>query len=170
LAAVQNVQNAQDLFLYNLCAMYDIEQKLVQVLPVLAQESQVPQVREAFLQHQQETQQHVRNLEQCFQMLGRQPARLDSHAVDGLKQDHDAFVQQQPSPEALVMFDIEAGSKSEYLEMVAYTSLIDAANSLGYQQCIPLFQQNLQQEEAAAKKLATFAHQIIRQVGGQAPH
>lgn len=154
------IQSPQDLFLYDLCAIYDAEQKLTQVLPTLAQEAQHPQVREAFTQHLQETQQHVRNLEQCFQILGRQPMGLENHAVAGLKQDHDAFLQQQPSPAALTMFDIAAGSKSEYLEMAAYSSLIDAANSLGLQQCVPLFQQNLQQEEAAAKKLAGLAHQL----------
>jgi len=86
------MQTPQDLFFYDLCAMYDAEQKLVQALPVLARECQIPQVSEAFLEHQQETIQHVRNLEQCFQLLGRQPLTLENHAVAGLKQDHDAFI------------------------------------------------------------------------------
>ena len=162
------IQNPQDLFLYSLCGMYDAERKLVQVLPTLAQEVQDPQVREAFLQHQQETQQHVRNLEQCFQILGSQPMVVENHAIAGLKQDHDDFVQQQPSAQALTMFDLAAGSKSEYLEMAAYNALIDAANSLGYQQCVPLFQQNLQQEEAAAKKIATLTHQLDQMAGSRA--
>lgn len=159
------IQNPQELFLYDLCGMYDVERKLVQILPKLAQEAQDPQAREAFTQHEKETQQHVRNLEQCFQMLGRQPMVVDNHAVAGLKQDHDAFVQQQPSAEALGMFDLAAGSMSEYLEMAAYHSLISAANSLGYQQCVPLFQQNLQQEEAAAKKLAAISQQLDQTAG-----
>ncbi len=158
------IQNAQDLFFYDLCAMYDIEQKLTQVLPILAQESQQPQVKAAFNDHLQETQQHVRNLEQCFHILGRQPQPLEDHAVSGLKQDHDAFVMQQPSAMALTMFDLEAGSKSEYLEMASYNSLIEQANSLGLKDCIPLFQQNLRQEEAAAKKLASLAHQLSQPV------
>lgn len=161
------IQNPQDLFFYDLCAMYDVEQKLVQVLPTLAQESQYSQIRDAFTEHEQETRQHVSNLEQCFQILGRQPAPLESHSVVGLKQDHDAFLQQQPSPDALTMFDLHAGSKTEYMEMAAYNALIDAANSLGLQQCIPLFQQNLQQEEAAARKLAALTHQLGQQ---QAQH
>ena len=64
------IQNTQDLFLYSLCGMYDAERKLVQVLPTLAQEVQDPQVREAFLQHQQETQQHVRNLSSASRSSG----------------------------------------------------------------------------------------------------
>jgi ferritin-like metal-binding protein YciE len=160
------VQSPQDLFFYELCTMYDAEQKLVQILPKLAQECQQAQVKEAFLQHERETRQHVNNLEQCFKILGRNPVTLENHVVAGLKQDHDAFLREQPSKEALTMFDLNAGSKSEYLEMSAYRSLIDAASQLGLQQCVPLLQQNLQQEEAAAKKLATLAHQLGQQQAG----
>jgi hypothetical protein len=49
--------------------------------------------------------------------------------------------------------------------------LIDAAHSMGLQQCVQLFQQNLQQDEAEAKKLATIGHQLNQQVAmsAQAP-
>jgi ferritin-like metal-binding protein YciE len=140
--------------------MYDAEQKLAQILPTLAQESQEQQVKDAFLQHQQETLQHVRNLEQCFQILGRPPIPVENHGVIGLKQDHDAFLQQGPSAMVLTMFDISAGSKSEYLEMASYAALIEAGTALGQTQCVDLFRQNLQQEEAAAKKLATLAQKL----------
>jgi ferritin-like metal-binding protein YciE len=165
------IQSPRDLFYYDLCVMYDAEQKLVQVLPQLAQECMDNQARDAFTQHEQETRQHVRNLEQCFQILGSQPMTLENHTINGLKQDHDTFVQQQPPREALTMFDIDAGYQSEHIEMAAYHRLIDAADSMGLQQCVPLFQQNLQQEEAAATKLSTIAHQLNQQVAAsvQAP-
>jgi ferritin-like metal-binding protein YciE len=168
---MQAIQSPRDLFYYDLCTMYDAEQKLVQVLPQLAQECQNNQARDAFTQHEQETRQHVRNLEQCFQILGSQPMALENHTINGLKQDHDTFVQQQPPREALTMYDIDAGYQSEHIEMAAYYRLIDAAHSMGLQQCVQLFQQNLQQDEAEAKKLAIIAHQLNQQaaVSAQAP-
>ena len=168
---MQAIQSPRDLFYYDLCAMYDAEQKLVQVLPQLAQECQDKQASDAFTQHEQETRQHVRNLEQCFQILGSQPMALENHTINGLKQDHDTFVQQQPPREALTMYDIDAGYQSEHIEMAAYYRLIDAAHSMGLQQCVQLFQQNLQQDEAEAKKLAIIAHQLNQQaaVSAQAP-
>lgn len=158
-----NIQTPQDLFFYELCAMYDAEQKLVQMLPELAKECQDRQASEAFMQHQQETMHHVQNLEQCFQILGRSPVSVECQMVGGLKKDHDNFVAQKPSPEVQMMFNIAAGSKSEHLEISAYQGLIQAASMLGYQQCVPLFQQNLQQEEAAARKLEGLARQIGQQ-------
>jgi ferritin-like metal-binding protein YciE len=159
-----NVQTPQDLFFYDLCAMYNVEQKLVQMLPELAKESQERQVSQAFLEHQKETEHHVQNLEQCFQILGRSPVDLENHTITGLKEDHDAFIGQKPSPQVLTMFDIAAGAKSEHLEIAAYRNLIQSANALGFQKCVPLFQQNLQQEEAAARKLEGFAQQLGQQL------
>jgi ferritin-like metal-binding protein YciE len=158
------IQHHQDLFLLQLGEMYDIEQKLTEVLPELAQEVQSPQARQAFLEHEQETRQHVHNLESCFQLLGCQPLTIECHAVQGLKQDHDTFVQQRhPSPDILTMFDLNAGRESEYLEIAHYQCLIEAADALGYQQCVPFLQENLQQEVAAAQRLAVIAYQLGQQ-------
>ncbi len=157
------IKSPQDLFLYDLCVMYDVEQKLVQMLPLLAQESIDATARDTFTQHEQETRLHIRNLEQCFQILGSQPMSLENHAIAGLKQDHDMFLQQQPPVEALMLFDLHAGYQSECLEIAAYHNLIDEANSLGLQDCAQLFQQNLQQEMNASKKLADIAHQYEQQ-------
>jgi ferritin-like metal-binding protein YciE len=157
------VQNPPSLFLYELCSMYDAEQQLVKTLPILAQECNNQEARDAFMQHEQETRQHVRNLEQCFQILGSQPSTLQNHTISGLKQDHDIFTQQQPPQEALTMFDLNAGYQSEYIEIATYNSLIDAATSMGMQECVDLFRQNLQQEEAAARKLGSIIHQMGQQ-------
>jgi ferritin-like metal-binding protein YciE len=153
------IQNPRDLFLYDLRAMYDLELKMVQMLPVLAQECMDNAAREAFVTHEAETRQHVLNLEQCFQMLGSQPATLENNAAAGLKTDHDNFLQQQPPPQALILFNARLGYLGESLEIAAYRNLIDAADGLGLSDCVLLLQQNLQQEMNAAQKLSAIAHQ-----------
>jgi ferritin-like metal-binding protein YciE len=159
IVAIQ-IQRPKDLFYYDLCAMYDIEQKMVRMLPVLAQECIDNQARQAFILHEQDTQQHIRNLEQCFQILGSQPMGIENHAAAGLRRDHDDFLQQRPPGEAVSMFVLHSGYQSECLEIAAYHDLIDKANSLGFQDCVQLFQQNLQQEVNASATLAAIAHQL----------
>ena len=154
------IQSPKDLFFYDLCAMYDIEQKMVRTLPVFAQECIDNQARQAFILHEQETQQHIRNLEQCFQILDSQPMGIENHAAAGLRRDHDDFLQQRPPVEAVSMFVLHSGYQSECLEIAAYHDLIDKANSLGFQVCVQLFQQNLQQEVNASATLAAIAHQL----------
>ncbi len=164
------IQNPRDLFLYDLRAMYDLELKMAQMLPVLAQECMDNAAREAFVTHEAETRQHVLNLEQCFQILGSQPATLENNAAAGIKKDHDDFLQQQPPPQALILFDVRAGYLSESLEIAAYRNLIDAANGLGLSDCVQLMQQNLQQEMNAAQKLSAIAQRYTQPQGkGQAP-
>ena len=152
------IQNPRDLFLYDLRAMYDLEQKMAQMLPVMAQECMDNTAREAFVTHEAETRQHILNLEQCFQILGEQPATLENNAAAGLQKDHDNFLQQQPPPQALILFDVRAGYLSECLEIAAYRNMIDAANGLGLSDCVLFMQQNLQQEMNAAQKLSAIAH------------
>lgn len=158
------IQSPQDFFFYDLCAMYDVEQKLAQMLPQLAQECQNAQASEAFMLHEQETRQHVRNLEQCFQILSSEPRTVENYIIDGLKRNHDAFLQQQPPVEALLLFDLYAGYQGEYIEIAAYHSLIDAATILGLPQCAQLFQENLLQEIEAAKKLWALGHSLGAQL------
>lgn len=159
------IQNPRDLFLYDLRAMYDLELKMAQMLPVLAQECMDNAAREVFVTHEAETRQHVLNLEQCFQILGSQPATLENNAAAGIKKDHDDFLQQQPPPQALILFDMRSGYLSESLEIAAYRNLIDAANGLELTDCALLMQQNLQQEMDAAEKLSAIARRYTQPQG-----
>ncbi|MGZ3639246.1 MAG: DUF892 family protein, partial [Ktedonobacterales bacterium] len=45
------MQTAQDLFMYELGDMYDAEQRIAQMLPQLANETDNPQVQQALQQH-----------------------------------------------------------------------------------------------------------------------
>src|SRR5215469_1123627 len=127
------MQTPMDLFVHELGDIYDEENRLLQILPALADEASNPQVKNAFLQHLRETQQQVQNLEQCFQALGQQPQRETCAAIQGLKQEHDTFVKENPSPQVLDMFDLGAGLKTEYYEMASYQGLIEKAQLLGQQ-------------------------------------
>src|SRR5690348_16057362 len=81
-----------ELFLHELGDIYDEENRLLQILPALASEVDNQQVKQAFQQHLQETQQQVKNIEQVFQLMGQQPKRQTCAAIQGLKQEHDTFM------------------------------------------------------------------------------
>ncbi|HYX48614.1 MAG TPA: DUF892 family protein [Ktedonobacteraceae bacterium] len=157
------MKSPQELFLHELGDMYDAEQRIAKMLPEMAKECNNAQLKNAFEQHEQETQQQIRNLEQCFQLLGSKPQKASCQAIAGLKQEHDTFLKERPSEEILSMFDLGGASKTEYYEMASYKGLIEKANMMGQQQVTQLLQQNLQQEEAMAKKV----EQLSRQLGQQ---
>jgi ferritin-like metal-binding protein YciE len=155
------VQSPTELFLEEMGTMYTAEQMILQMLSQLAKESNNPQATSAFQMHEQETRQQIQNLEQCFQILGQRPPQKDCYAVAGLKQDHDAFVKKNPSPDVLTAFDLGAADKTEYLEMASYKGLIEKANLMGQSQAAQLLQQNYQQEQAMAQRV----EQISMRVG-----
>jgi ferritin-like metal-binding protein YciE len=159
------ITTAKDLFIHELGDIYDAEQRILKMLPTMAQECANAQVSNAFQQHEQETRQQVLNLEQCFQILGVSPQQAKERcaAVEGLKQEHDSFLKESPSQDILTMFDLGGACKTEYYEIASYRGLIEKATLMGQQQVAQLLQQNLQQEEAMAQRV----EQISKVLGQQ---
>ncbi len=158
----------QELFLHELSDMYDAEHKIMKMLPTMAKECDDPQVRTAFEHHEQETQQQIKNLEQCFQILSAKPEKAQCAAVAGMKQEHDSFLKEDPSKEILTLFDLGGASKTEYYEMASYKGLIENATLMGQQQVAELLQQNYRQEEAMAKKVEKISTQLGQQISRKA--
>ena len=154
------VTNLRELFEHELKDIYYAEQKLVEALGQLASESQQPQVRAAFESHRTETQNHVQRLEKVFQALGQQPETQVCAGIEGLIKEKQSFSKEKPSPEILEVFNIGAGEKSEHYEICAYQGMIQYAQQLGLNEVVRLLQQNLQEEEAALKKLQSLSKNL----------
>ena len=150
----------KDLFIHELSELFDAEQKLSKILPVLAQQSNHDEVKQAFEQHEAETLQQISNLEQCFHALGVTPETSTSQVVVAMKEEHDSFMKEKPSADILTLFNLGAGAKSEHYEIASYQGLIDQANLMGQMQCAQLLEQNLRQEEAMAKKVTELSHKL----------
>ena len=157
----------QELFTHELGDIYDAEQRILQILPTLVSDCADPQAKQAYQTHEQETRQQIQNLEQVYQLLGQPPKRIPCTAVEGLKQEHDSFLKENPTDTVLTMFDLGAAFKTEHYEIASYLGLIEKAQLMGLSQAVPLLQQNLQQEEAMAQRVQQIAHQLGPQQIGQ---
>jgi ferritin-like metal-binding protein YciE len=62
------------------------------------------------------------------------------------------------------MFDLGGASKTEYYEIASYKGLLEKATMMGQQQVTQLLQQNLQQEEAMARKVEQLSKQLGKQM------
>jgi ferritin-like metal-binding protein YciE len=158
------IQSAQELFQHELSDMYSAEQAILKMLPQLAGEVKDAQVKSALQMHEQQTQQQVQNLDQCFQLLGmKRLEHVSCDAVLGLKQEHESFLKEQPSETILTMFDLGAASKTEHYEIASYQGLIEKAQLMGQQNVVQLLRQNLRQEEEMAQKVSQLARELGRQ-------
>ena len=161
------LQTVQDLFVRDLRDMYDCEQRVGQMLQQFVNEVDNPQLKQGLEQHYRETQQHVKNIEQCFQILGQQPTRGSCLAIEGLKQEHDAYMKENPAPPIVAMIDLGSALKTEHYEVASYVRLIEECAVMGENECARLLQQNLQQEQAMAQRVLALSQEIGKQMVGQ---
>ena len=154
----------RELFLHELGDVLYAEKTLAKVLPKLQEEATDSELAKGFESHLEQTKQHVKNLEQAFEALG-EPAKAEKcPGIDGIKQEHDEFVQQHdPSPEVLDAFLTGAAARTEHYEIAAYEGLITMAQSLGEDDVVVLLEQNLEQEQQTLEQVKSISQRLSQQ-------
>lgn len=154
----------QELFLHELQDIYDAEHRFLQALPKLAKGCSDERARDAFQQHEQQTKQQIKNLEQVFETLGEKPQRTACYGAQGIVEEQEKFEKKEsPAPEILQLFNVGAGIKSEHYEVCSYTDLVEMAQAMGQNEVVKLLQDNLHQEEETAQKLEEISQQLTQQ-------
>ncbi|GAB3695329.1 hypothetical protein GCM10027592_17400 [Spirosoma flavus] len=155
-------EGLQKLFITELKDIYYAEQQAVDALAEQADASTTDEVRNAFLQHQDETRNQIARLEQIFSSLGVDAEEGTCDAIDGLIDDAQRGVSNTDS--GTLTRDaglIISGQKIEHHEIASYGSVATLARVLGYQQAVGLLEQTLAEEKAADKKLTTLAESFV---------
>jgi ferritin-like metal-binding protein YciE len=153
----------RELFVHELGDILYAENLLVKALPKMASEASNEELRSGFEEHLDETKQHVENLKQVFSQIGEPANPQKCPGIEGIKAEHDEFMKEEnPSPELCDMFLTGAAGRVEHYEIAAYTGLVTLANALGEPEAAKLLQQNLQQETAAAEKIASLSRELAK--------
>ncbi len=153
----KDIKTMDDLFVYQLQDIYYAEKRIVGALPEMIQKATSPQLRSAFETHLQETRNHVRRLEQVFQMHGSKPESTTCPAIDGIIKEADEVAGEVADKTVLDAALIAAAQAVEHYEMTRYGSLIAWAKTLGRSDCAQVLQETLAEEKAADQKLTSIA-------------
>jgi len=153
----KDITSMEDLFVHTLRDIYYAEKKIEQALPDMVQKSNDPQLKQGFETHLRETRNHVTRLEQVFKLAGEEPSGVDCPAIDGIIEEADDVAGEVEPKSVLDAALIAAAQAVEHYEMTRYGTLIAWAKELGHADCIPLLQQNLDEEKATDKKLTAMA-------------
>jgi ferritin-like metal-binding protein YciE len=155
------MQEPRDLFVHELGDILYAEQALTKTLPKLAGEAHNAELRDAIEHHLTETKAHVSNVEAAFEAIGETPKAEKCPGLEGLKAEHDEFVEKEnPSPDLLDMFLTGAAARTEHYEIAAYTGLITMAEALGERDAAKLLKKNLRQEKSALRKVTSIAEEL----------
>ncbi|MBN8826353.1 MULTISPECIES: ferritin-like domain-containing protein [unclassified Spirosoma] len=155
-------EGLKSLFITELQDIYYAEKQAVNALGEQADASTTDEVRNAFLQHQQETRNQVARLEQVFSSIGIDTDEGTCDAIDGLVDDAQRVVSNTDSGSLTRDAGlIIAGQKIEHHEIASYGSAVTLAQVLGYHEAARLLQQTLDEEKNADKKLTTLAESFV---------
>jgi ferritin-like metal-binding protein YciE len=149
------------LFLNKLMALYDVENRITKALPKMIKKATDEDLKTAFEDHLTETENHVKRLEQCFELLNMKPKKLTAEAMRGLVDDAEWVIANiQPGP-ALDAALIAAAQYVEHYEMAGYGSAKEWAGLMEHNDAEELLEQTLEEEKAADEKLNELAKSKI---------
>lgn len=160
------METAREFFVHELSDMLDAERKILEIVEQAQGDVENEQFRKALEQHYKQTENQIKRIEQCFQELDEEPGQAECKGVEGLRQERESFMQEDPSEELLQIFTVGATAKVEHYEIASYNSLIDLGTKLGLKKGVRLLQQNLREEEQMLKKTEGVAKKLKPSVTG----
>jgi ferritin-like metal-binding protein YciE len=157
----KDIKNMNDLFVHMLRDIYYAEMQIVKALPEMVEKASDPQLKQGFQTHLRETENHVKRLEQVFQLAGLKAQGVDCPAIDGIIEEANEVAGEVEDPSVLDAALIAAAQAVEHYEMTRYGTLIAWANQLGRRDCATLLQQTLEEEKATDQKLTKMAESKV---------
>jgi len=148
------LETLEDVFVEQIADLVSAEQQLVQALPKLAGAAHSDELRKAFQDHLQETENHVTRLQEVIAHVPKPVPQETCEAMQGLIKEGEEIVQAQGDGAAIDAALIAAAQRVEHYEIAAYGTARTVADQLGLDEAEALLDETLD-EEAKADKLLT---------------
>jgi ferritin-like metal-binding protein YciE len=153
----KDIKTMEDLFTHTLRDIYYAEKQIVKALPDMVEKASDPQLKQGFQTHLRETQNHVKRLEQVFEITGKKAQGVDCPAIDGILEEANEVAGEIEKKPVLDAALIAAAQAVEHYEMTRYGTLIAWAKELGRNDVATILNQTLDEERATDKKLTEMA-------------
>jgi len=160
------MESAREFFVHELSDMLDAERKILGILEESQEDTERDDIRKALQMHHSQTEKQIDRIEQVFDELGDEQKEAECKGIQGLKEEKQDFLKEDPSEELIEVFTIGAAAKVEHYEIASYNSLIDLATKLGLKKGIRLLQQNLREEEQMLRKVEALQKKFKPSVTG----
>jgi ferritin-like metal-binding protein YciE len=148
-----SLDNLSALFLNELKDVYNAEKQILTALPRMAKAAESEELADAFMQHRQETEEHVARLEQIFEQIGQTARGKKCKGMEGLLAEGKEILEEDGEGSVIDAALISAAQRVEHYEIAAYGCLRTYADLLGHADAVELLEQTLAEEEATDKKL-----------------
>src|SRR5687768_4923527 len=129
------VNDMNQLLKHELGDLLYAERTFLKGLKKMSKEISDPMMKERVIKHAAETEQQIEVLGKAFESIGLKPRAEKCDAAIGLKEEHDSFLEDEPSKEMLEAFDLGSGLRIEHYEIAGYRSAIAIAKEIGRASC-----------------------------------
>lgn len=155
------LNSLETLYVEELRDLYNAENQLLKALPKMAKAASSPELKQAFEEHLEQTQEHVDRLEEIFDKLGQSPKGKKCKAMEGLIEEGSEILEEEGDPSVIDAGIIAAAQKVEHYEIASYGTVRTFANILGEEDAAELLQQTLDEEGETDKRLTELAEEIV---------
>lgn len=155
-----SVETMQELLIDELKDLYSAEKQIVRALPKLAKAATSPDLKQALLDHLEETKGQVTRLEQIAEIVGRKLTGKTCAGMKGVLEEGSEVLEDTDKGNIRDAALIAASQRVEHYEMAGYGSAREFAKLLGQSDIAKLLDETLAEEKNADKKLSQISKQV----------
>jgi ferritin-like metal-binding protein YciE len=156
----ERLKTPQDAYNFKLGAALKMEHTVLEkILDDSIEVAHDERLKHLLRHHQDETRQHIANLEQVFGLFGWEVDDSPCPVIEAIHKESKANV--KITDDSLVDSMVLGGSaETEHHEIATYEWLIIHARAMGREDAVGLLQQNLEQEQHTLREATQLAEQL----------
>ncbi len=150
-----------EVFEENIKDIYHAEKQLTKALPKMIKKATNPELKQALELHLGETEEQLRRLEQCAEIMGIKPTGKVCHGMMGLVDEANEHIGELKPGAVMDAVIIVCAQKAEHYEIASYGTICEWGKIMGMDEVVKLLKMNMAEEENADMKLTQIAEKAV---------
>ncbi|CAG0927941.1 Protein YciF [Thermoflexales bacterium] len=155
------MNSLKELYVEHLRDLYSAENQITKALPRMAKKANSEELKRAFKEHLEQTENQIARLEQIFTTIEKSPRGKKCVGMEGLIEEGKEVLSEKMEAEVRDAALIAAAQKVEHYEIAAYGTVRAYAELLGEEEAVQLLTETLEEEAATDEKLTGIAESTI---------
>ncbi len=156
-AGTKSLDSMEDLLIEELQDLYDVENRIIDSLPDMADAAESPKLKSAFSDHLNQSKRQRERLEECFRELDEEPERGNCEGIKGILEEGEIMMKASGPAKVKDAALVASAQRVEHYEMAGYGAARTFASHLGKARVAELLQQTLDEEGNTDHKLTAIA-------------
>jgi ferritin-like metal-binding protein YciE len=154
------LENLKDLYIHELKDLHSAEKQITKALPKMVKAASNEELADAFREHLEQTEEHVRRLEEILESHDETFRGAKCKGMEGLIKEGSEMIEEDGDDDVRDAGLISAAQRVEHYEIAGYGCARTYAELLGDNDGAELLQQTLDEEKATDRKLTEIAGSI----------